>query len=97
MLTLAATSTPDPATYSDLLVPLAWLLLAGLIAAPFYLGLCWIWPFTACRRCHGAGKRGAWIGRGFRYCTHCDGTGARLRAGRHVLNYLRRTHRAGHR
>ncbi|GAA3388103.1 hypothetical protein [Cryptosporangium minutisporangium] len=92
MLALAATSTPDPATYGDLLVPLAWLLLAALIVLPAYLGLCFVWPFTGCRRCGGTGHRAAWIGRGFRMCPSCDGTGAQLRLGRHVLNYLRRTH-----
>ena len=54
-----------------------------------YLLLCWIWPFTNCRRCHGWGKRKAPIGRGFRHCPRCDGTGHRLRIGRHLLNHLR--------
>jgi hypothetical protein len=58
-----------------------------------YLSTCAAWPFRACRRCHGDGKTRSPVGRAYRYCHRCDGTGLRLRAGRHVLNYLRRIHR----
>ena len=59
-----------------------------------YLLTCWLWPFTNCRRCHGTGKRRAIIGRrSFGLCRRCHGDGRRLRIGRHVLNYLRETHR----
>lgn len=63
-----------------------------------YLLACWLWPFAACRRCHGSGKRRALIGRySFGLCRRCHGDGYRLRVGRHVLNYLRDTHHRGHR
>ena len=94
MFALAVTATPHVATHGYLIGLVAWLLLAGLVAAPVYLGLCWLWPFTACRRCHGLGKKRSPFGRAHRHCWHCDGTGERLRIGRHVLNYLRSIHRA---
>ena len=60
-----------------------------------YAAACWIWPFTACRRCHGYGKRRSPTGRAFRYCRRCKGTGARLRAGRWLWNHLTRLRREG--
>jgi hypothetical protein len=58
---------------------LAWL--AG------YLGVaCRWWPYTACRRCSGAGKLRSPSGRAWRACPRCKGTGARLRTGRRLLN-----------
>ena len=58
-----------------------------------YFSTCWIWPFTACRKCEGTGRRRSPSGRAFRYCHRCKGTGARLRFGRRVLNLIRRLHR----
>lgn len=94
---LAATATATtptntlPASSAAVLILLASLITLG------YLGLCWLWPFRACRRCSGTGKRPAWIGNGFRFCSRCDGTGHALRAGRHVMNALRGIHgRARH-
>jgi hypothetical protein len=55
-----------------------------------YVVACAAWPFAACRRCEGAGKRRSPSGRSWRYCHRCKGTGARLRAGRRAWNYLRR-------
>jgi hypothetical protein len=55
-----------------------------------YLLACWLYPFSACHRCRGSGKRRSPLGgRSFRLCPRCHGTGRRLRIGRHVMNYLR--------
>jgi hypothetical protein len=64
-----------------------------LIVSPFitlgYLGLCLVWPYRACRRCHGLGRfHGPF--KSVRLCHHCDGTGLRLRLGRRIWNALRR-------
>jgi hypothetical protein len=56
---------------------------------------CAVWPFTACRRCGGAGKHRSPSGRAFRYCRRCKGTGARLRTGRKIYNAVRRLYREG--
>jgi hypothetical protein len=76
--------------------PLAPLASTLLVLAPLitlgYAGLCAIWPFTACRRCHGYGQFQGLFG-GVRPCGHCDGTGLRLRLGRRVWNALRRLYR----
>ncbi|WP_342751574.1 hypothetical protein [Paractinoplanes atraurantiacus] len=53
-----------------------------------YAAACWIWPFKACRKCDGTGKRRSPSGRAFRLCRRCDGTGRRLRAGRWIYNHL---------
>lgn len=62
----------------------------GLVAGACYWVACLVWPFAACRRCHGDGKSRSPSGRTWRLCKRCDGTGRRLRVGRHVINYLRR-------
>jgi DnaJ-class molecular chaperone len=69
--------------------------LAGLTLAVTigYTLACWIWPFRACRRCHGLGKRRSPSGRTFRYCRSCKGSGAKLRAGRWIYNHLSSTRR----
>jgi hypothetical protein len=92
MLSLAATATRATATHGHHLPGLGVLLLLALAWAVGYLALCWIWPFVNCRRCTGSGKRRALVGRGFRHCPRCDGTGYQLRPGRHVLNHLRSIH-----
>jgi len=53
---------------------------------------CWLFPFGACRRCHGSGKRRNPFGRSFGLCRRCDGDGRRLRIGRRVINGLRELH-----
>ena len=58
-----------------------------------YTVACWIWPFKACRKCTGSGKRRSPSGRAFRLCRRCDGTGRRLRAGRWIYNQLSRRRR----
>ena len=82
----------DVATATHQAAALALLLLALTVITAGYLGTCWIWPFGACRRCKGRGRSRSRIVRVFRLCPRCDGTGRRLRLGRHVLNYLRNTH-----
>lgn len=96
MTTLAATSsTLAAATPSYNLPGVATVALVLVVVAAGYLLICWAWPFGRCRRCKGLGKRKAPLMRAYRHCPRCDGTGYRLRAGRHVVNYLRRAHRAG--
>lgn len=60
------------------------LVLTLLAAALAYIGACAWWPFTACRRCSGSGRRRSPSGRAWRPCRRCKGTGARLRVGRSV-------------
>ena len=88
MPALPATATPQ-ATLSGLLCLAAVLLTLG-----YALG-CWIWPFGACRRCHGTGKRRSPFGRAFGLCRRCGGDGRRLRVGRRILNSLRELHDKG--
>ena len=73
------------------------LILPLLAVTVCYIVACAIWPFAACRKCSGAGRRRSPSGRAWRYCHRCDGTGARLRTGRRVWNYLRHLHKEGHR
>jgi hypothetical protein len=58
----------------------------------YYLTVCWIFPFTDCRRCGGDGKRRSPSGRTYRLCRRCHATGRRLRTGRKVWNWLRNLH-----
>jgi hypothetical protein len=68
------------------------------IAVTFcYFAACAVWPFAACRKCRGAGRRRSPSGRAWRYCHRCGGSGARLRTGRRIWNYLRNKHKEGHR
>ncbi|RKT84859.1 hypothetical protein SAMN05421805_10152 [Saccharopolyspora antimicrobica] len=62
-----------------------------------YFVTCAIWPFKACRACHGEGKFRSPFLRSFRLCTACKATGLRLRAGRKAYNALRRLARANRR
>jgi hypothetical protein len=81
MTLLAATATAaDRALTWGLLAAAAALWLAG------YLLACLFWPFTACRRCEGAGRHRSPSGRAWRRCRRCRGTGERLRLGRRVWN-----------
>lgn len=58
-----------------------------------YAFACWVWPFKACRKCGGDGKRRSPSRKAFRLCRRCDGTGRRLRAGRWIYNRLAATRR----
>ena len=71
------------------------LILAAIVVTVCYAGACAVWPFTACRKCRGAGRRRSPSGRAWRYCHHCGGSGARLRTGRRIWNYLRNQHKEG--
>jgi hypothetical protein len=62
----------------DVLTVLA---LGGLL---LYIGACAVWPFAACRRCDGSGKRRSPSGKAWRPCGRCDGSGKRIRLGRHI-------------
>lgn len=55
-----------------------------------YLVRCAASPFGPCQRCSGLGR-----GRTYRHCNRCDGTGLRIRIGRHLWNEIRREHRNG--
>jgi hypothetical protein len=84
---------PHPSAASALI-----LLIVPLLAITVrYIAACAIWPFVACRKCGGAGRRRSPSGRAWRYCRRCGGTGARLRTGRRTWNYLRHLHKEGHR
>jgi hypothetical protein len=60
-----------------------------------YAFACWVWPFRACRRCDGSGRRRSPSGRAFRLCPRCRGTGRRLRAGRWLYNAVQRARKEG--
>jgi len=109
MLSHAATAIPIPATHrSDQIDTVATLtatahtagqvatvLLIVTIAVAFYLLTCLIWPFGKCRRCKGVGKFKSPFGNAFRHCGKCDGSGLRVRLGRHVINHMRAVRGAG--
>jgi len=83
--TLAATATQN--------LNAAGLLFTALTLITLGYGLsCWLWPFGACRRCKGSGKRRSPFGRSFGLCRRCHGDGRRLRIGRRVINGLRELH-----
>ncbi len=85
MLPLAATATPDLTATGALCLALT------VITFGYALG-CWLWPFGACRRCKGTGKRRSPFGRAFGLCRRCHGDGRRLRVGRRIINALRELH-----
>ena len=60
-----------------------------------YVMACAVWPFTACRKCHGNGKHRSPSGKAWRYCRRCKGNGTRLRTGRKAYNLVRRLHSEG--
>jgi hypothetical protein len=85
---LAATATTLD-TFVGLLCPV-------LTFATLCYGIgCWFWPFAACRKCSGTGKRRSPFGRAFGLCRRCDGDGRRLRIGRRIINSLRELHDKG--
>jgi hypothetical protein len=66
------------------------LLVVAVVLGVGYVAACCIWPFAACRRCHGSGKFRSPSGRAWRNCRRCAGTGRRVRTGRAVYELLRR-------
>ncbi|MGH3380747.1 MAG: hypothetical protein ACRDP6_39040 [Actinoallomurus sp.] len=89
MTLLAATDTATSSSAGPVLV-------FALVLGIGYATACLIWPFRACRHCHGTGRFLSPTGRAWRHCTHCAGTGAKLRLGRRAINYLRQTHDRDH-
>ncbi|MEU4193162.1 hypothetical protein AB0E69_14780 [Kribbella sp. NPDC026611] len=73
----------------------ATVLLIVTAAAAFYLFTCLVWPFGKCRRCKGVGKFKSPFGKAYRRCGKCDGSGLRVRLGRHVINHMRAVRGAG--
>lgn len=67
------------------------LVAVGLAVAGWHYTACALFPFANCGRCSGSGKTHSRSGRHFRPCRRCRGTGRRLRLGRRVWNWLRRT------
>lgn len=67
-----------------------------LIVTVGYVLTCAVWPYKPCPRCRGSALRRAPLGRSFRFCRSCRGTGLRLRAGRRAWTALRRIHHANH-
>lgn len=65
------------------------LALLALAALALYIVACVCWPFAACRRCSGTGKRRSPSGKAWRPCGRCDGTGRRIRAGRYLAELFR--------
>lgn len=78
-------------------IGIGWLVLAGLVLVVGYVLACWLWPFAACLRCRGDGKRRSPSGRAWRICPRCGGTGARVRVGRQLVTAFRRTKHRGSR
>jgi hypothetical protein len=85
---LAATATPETTMIGALI-------LALLLVTLGYAFGCWLWPFGACRKCHGTGKRRSPFGKAFGLCRRCHGDGRRLRVGRRIINSLREIHGKG--
>lgn len=68
------------------------LFFAGLVWAAGYAVACTLWPFAACRKCKGSGRRRSPSGRAYGRCRRCKGGGERVRTGRRVfvkLNVLK--------
>lgn len=63
------------------------LLTLGVVAV--YVAACAFWPFAACRRCSGTGKRRSPSGKAWRPCGRCTGTGRQVRVGRRVAELFR--------
>ncbi len=67
------------------------LLLANLSLAGYavsYVVGCVVFPFTACHRCTGSGKRRSPGGRAFGLCGRCAGSGRRVRTGRRMWTWI---------
>ncbi|WP_112248799.1 hypothetical protein [Kribbella monticola] len=101
MSSTLATSTLTAATHGSALAATAHgiaqaatVALIVTVSIAFYLFTCLVWPFGKCCRCKGAGKFKSPFGNAYRHCGKCEGSGLRVRVGRKVINYYRRT-RAG--
>lgn len=94
-LTPTATAILAAADHRDTLIGVLFVS-AVLLTLGYGMG-CWLWPFSACTRCQGNGKRRSPFGRAFGDCRRCDGTGRSLRYGRRLINALRELHDKGSR
>jgi DnaJ-class molecular chaperone len=68
-----------------------WLIGLGMLGLAWHAALCWISPFTYCRRCGGTGQRKPLLFKGsknYGRCRKCKGSGTRLRTGRKITNFL---------
>lgn len=72
------------------LTPRGWLVLVlgGIIWVLCYAAACALWPYTACGRCEGSGKRRSPGRKHWRRCKKCKGSGGRVRIGRRIFNFL---------
>lgn len=64
------------------------LIVVGLGWALWYIGHCVWFPFSACRKCEGAGKFRSANGKAWRGCRRCKRSGERIRLGRKIWNYF---------
>ncbi len=85
MTPLSAATATNSATLIGIAVGTVLLWSAGYVIA------CAFWPFAACGRCDGTGKHRSPSGKAWRKCRRCRGSAARLRFGRRVFNWLRKT------
>ena len=60
-----------------------------------YAAVCAVSPFRACRRCAGLGRTGTRREVHSRPCRRCDGTGIRIRRGRHLYHLAAHIYRDG--
>jgi hypothetical protein len=67
---------------------IGWAIGAAVVAAPVYWFVCWMWPFTDCRRCKGFGRFASPSGKYRRRCRKCKGSGERVRTGRRIWTWL---------
>jgi hypothetical protein len=65
------------------------LIVAGILAALVYMIHCALFPFAACLRCGGGGRRRSGSGRSWRRCSKCKGTGERVRVGRRIWDWYK--------
>jgi hypothetical protein len=89
MSTAAAAASGNP------MIVYALMMLAGVAGIGGYVFACWMWPFAACQKCKGGGKKRSPTGRAFKICRRCKGTGRRIRTGRRIFNALRVLHKEG--
>jgi len=64
------------------------LIVLGLLLGTGYVLACALWPFAACRRCKGTGKKRSPSGKAWRSCGRCEGSGRRVRLGRLLYEAL---------
>ena len=87
-MTLTTAAASSTSTASSLLPVIAVL---ALLWAVGYVAACALWPFAACRSCHGTAKHRSPSGRAWRRCRRCKGSGARIRLGRQLWTAWTRT------